>query len=157
MIVNEYEYQRHLPHFQNSDKVYLVTFVTQRRWILPPAARDIVLDLIRKLHRNEAFVHTGVVMPDHVHLIIQPLWDDRGIAYPLSVLIGQLKGRSSRQINLLLERQGRVWQEEFHDHQIRSDESIIEKMDYVVKNPVRAGLGENYPWIFTWWSEETTG
>lgn len=73
MIVNEYEHRRHLPQFQNSGRVYLVTFVTKRRWVLPPAARDVVLDAIKALHRDEAFVHTAVVMPDHVHLILQPL------------------------------------------------------------------------------------
>ena len=34
------EYQRKLPHLQAEGKTYFVTFVTHRRWMLPPEARD---------------------------------------------------------------------------------------------------------------------
>ncbi len=35
---------------------------------------------------------------------------------------------------------GRVWQEEFFDHVLRSSESYSQKWDYVKENPARAGL-----------------
>ena len=44
---------------------------------------------------------------------------------------------------------GRVWQEEFFDHVLRSSESYGQKWDYVKENPVRAGLVKNsgeWPW-----------
>ncbi|MDQ3117014.1 MAG: hypothetical protein M3Q86_10470 [Verrucomicrobiota bacterium] len=43
----------------------------------------------------------------------------------------------------------RVWQEEFFDHVLRSDESYAEKWEYVRENPTRAGLVEksdDWPW-----------
>jgi putative transposase len=42
-----------------------------------------------------------------------------------------------------------VWQEEFFDHVLRSDESYSEKWDYVRQNPVRVGLvadADDWPW-----------
>ena len=63
-------YSRHLPHYQNANRIYLVTFVTLHRWILPPDARDIAIDEIALLHESVAFVYAGVVMPDHVHLVM---------------------------------------------------------------------------------------
>ena len=33
-----------------------------------------------------------------------------------------------------------LWQREYFDHVLRSDESYSEKWDYVRENPVRAGL-----------------
>jgi len=33
-----------------------------------------------------------------------------------------------------------LWQREFFDHVLRSDEGYAEKWDYVRENPVRAGL-----------------
>ena len=33
-----------------------------------------------------------------------------------------------------------VWELEFFDHLLRSEESCVEKWDYVGRNPVRAGL-----------------
>jgi putative transposase len=62
-----------------------------------------------------------------------------------------IKGSSARKINVLLGRSGPVWQEEFFDHVLRSNESLAEKVEYVCQNPVRAGLvaasGE-YRWLW---------
>jgi REP element-mobilizing transposase RayT len=44
---------------------------------------------------------------------------------------------------------GKVWQEEFFDHVLRSSESYSQKWDYVKENPVRAGLvrrPDEWPW-----------
>jgi putative transposase len=44
---------------------------------------------------------------------------------------------------------GRIWQEEFFDHVLRSVESYSQKWDYVKENPVRFGLVETsdeWPW-----------
>ncbi len=53
-------------------------------------------------------------------------------------------------INVLLGRSGAIWQEEFFDHVLRSNDSLAEKVDYICQNPVRAGLvkveGE-YRWL----------
>ena len=35
-----------------------------------------------------------------------------------------------------------VWQQGFFDHRLRRDESWEEKADYILQNPVRAGLVE---------------
>jgi len=35
---------------------------------------------------------------------------------------------------------GRIWEEGFFDHVLRSNESYSQKWNYVRKNPVRAGL-----------------
>ena len=48
-------------------------------------------------------------------------------------------------------RKGPVWQEEFFDHVIRSNDSLVDRVDYVCQNPVRAGLVENereYLWVW---------
>src|SRR5437763_15554175 len=121
-------YRRHMPHFQNRDRMYFVTFVTHGRWILPPAARDIVLTEIVRQHQERAFIFTAVVMPDHVHAILQPL----GLA--LAEILRLVKGRSARAVNMALSRTGSVWQQESHDYQIRSEESLVRKCEYVAAN-----------------------
>jgi putative transposase len=50
-----------------------------------------------------------------------------------------IKGRAARLINLALQRSGPVWQEEFFDHVLRSNDSLVDRVDYVCQNPVRAG------------------
>ena len=96
-------------------------------------------------------------MPDHAHLVLQPLWNE-SVSVPLSEIHRLVKGRSARLINQVLRRTGPVWQQESFDHQIRGEESLIEKCEYVAQNPVRKGLcgsAEEWPWLFRWWRNET--
>ena len=84
-----------------------------------------------------------VIMPDHMHLFV------RGdAAFKLGSWIGVLKQALARAANLP-SRNGRVWQEGFFDHLLRSDESYAQKWNYVRENPVRAGLvksAEEWPY-----------
>src|SRR5690348_12801799 len=106
------EYHRHMPHYQNAGKTYLITFVTLNRWILPHAARDVALREIAAIHNKMSWVHVAVVMPDHVHIVTQPLWDETGVTYPLPEILKIIKGRSARFINLEIGRRGSVWLQE---------------------------------------------
>ncbi|RKX42538.1 MAG: hypothetical protein DRP64_09705 [Verrucomicrobia bacterium] len=48
--------------------------------------------------------------------------------------------------------EGHIWQAEFFDRLLRSDESLTDKWRYVEMNPVRAGLCESpddYPYLGT--------
>ena len=82
------------------------------------------------------------------------LWDRNGVQLALSAILRLIKGRSARSINLALRRTGAVWQQESHDYQIRTEESLLAKCDYVAQNPVRRGLcatADEWPWLFRWW------
>ena len=47
-----------------------------------------------------------------------------------------------------------VWQRDFFDHRIRNEESLEEKWQYILHNPVRAGLTASpEEWPFVWTSE----
>lgn len=147
----KYEYRRRLPHYQKDNHPLFVTFITDHRWSLPPSARDVVLECC--LHENGAKydLHAAVVMPDHVHLIYSPLRRADGWSFPVPEIMKAIKARSARQINLALGRRGPVWQEEFFDHVLRSNDSLVDRVDYVCHNPVRAGLvatEAEYRWVW---------
>jgi putative transposase len=62
-----------------------------------------------------------------------------------------IKGASAHKINHLLERTGQVWQRESFDRVIRREESIHAKVEYMIQNPVRAGLvrtAAEYRWLW---------
>jgi len=90
-----------------------------------------------------------VVMPDHVHLLLI-----LGDNIALSHWVRLLKGRSARQLNDLLNRQGPLWQPGFHDHALRQEEDVRSVARYIVANPLRAGLVSaigDYPhWDCVW-------
>ena len=147
----KYEYRRRLPHYQKDDHPLFVTFATNRRWPLPPEARDIVFQCCLDEHGRKFDLHAAVVMPDHVHLIYSQFRREDGWNYPLPEVMKAIKGRSARLINATLNRTGPVWQEEFFDHVLRSNDSLVDRVDYVCRNPVRAGLvitEDEYKWIW---------
>lgn len=92
-----------------------------------------------RLYELRAFV----VMPNHVHLLAQPL------AEP-SRFLQVLKGYTARQANLLLSRTGEpFWQRESYDHYVRNPEEERRIATYIENNPVKARLAaspEEYPW-----------
>jgi REP element-mobilizing transposase RayT len=145
-------YRRQLPHLQCDDKPHFVTFCTDRRWILPECVRSVVLDCC--LHDNGAKfdLRVAVVMPDHVHMIFMPLVNREGMeVYSLGEIMDAVKGASAHQVNNLLGRRGRVWQQESFDHVLRSSESLDAKISYLLENPVRAGLvseWSHYAWLW---------
>src|SRR5258708_4380069 len=146
-------YRRQLPHLQCDDKPHFVTFCTDHRWILPEHVRSTVLDCC--LHDNGVKFNLclAVVMPDHVHLIITPLVDRGAMEiYSLARIMDTIKGASAHKINKTLGRKGHVWQAESFDHVLWSSESLDAKVEYLLENPVRAGLVRKrteYPWLWT--------
>ena len=55
----------------------------------------------------------------------------------------RFKQASGFACNKLLGWQGPFWQASYYDHVVRRDEDIEAVRDYVLENPVRAGLVEN--------------
>jgi putative transposase len=88
-------------------------------------------------------MHSFVVMPNHVHLLVTPL-------VTASKWLGPLKGFTAHQANLILGLTGNpFWQGESYDHLIRSDEEFARIRRYIENNPVRAGLvaaPEDFEW-----------
>jgi putative transposase len=95
------------------------------------------------------FNYAWVLMPDHLHWIFK-LGEDES----LSEVVRRFKGRSSRDIHKNTKHSSAVWQSAFFDHAIRADEDLRQLAEYVIQNPVRAGLVSDvgrYPfWNACW-------
>ena len=145
-----YEYRRLLPHYQKAGRTLFVTFCKGTREPFSAQARDAVLQCCLKGRGHKFQLHAVVVMPDHVHLLLTPLCNEKGWPYGLPAILKLVKGASARSVNKLLGSSGPVWQEESFDHVLRSQESREEKLEYIRQNPVRRGLvkiPEDYPWL----------
>ena len=77
-------------------------------------------------------------MPDHVHLIMNPLDD-----FSLSRIMKGIKGVSARLLNQYRNTSGNIWLDESFDRIIRDEEEFDQKLKYMFENPVRADLVEN--------------
>lgn len=147
--------RRRLPHWEIDGAVYFITFNSWEKLELTPAARQVVLDacLFFNLERYELF--SVVVMPDHVHLLMQP-WAKSDVEFwSLSSILHSLKSYSAKQIPQVMLHIGTVWQTEWYDRIIRDDQEFRNIWEYIQQNPVKAKLSwvpEDYPFL---WSSES--
>ncbi|TDV29748.1 transposase [Stenotrophomonas sp. CC22-02] len=132
-------------------QTYLLTSVTQgrRRDFEDAAAAHVAMDVVRRIDA-EGLTHSlaYVVMPDHIHWLVELR------AFSLNYIMQRFKSSSALRINRMLGRSGRFWQSNYHDHAIRSDESLFRHAMYVVGNPIRAGLATQlgeYPHAWCRW------
>ena len=121
--------------------VYFITVCTYGRW--PVLAVPAIHEVLRREWMSARQCHGWlvgryVIMPDHVHFFCaeQPA----GARHELSRFVGRWKEWTAKGARGILGEPGPLWQEEFFDHVLRSDESYGEKWAYVQDNPVRAGL-----------------
>lgn len=122
------------------DAVYFITTtVADRQPVLanPPCHQIIVSELSDMRVRHGWSIGQYVVMPDHVHFFAKAI---PGQARPLNTSIGKWKEWTAKRIRGEIGGTGSLWQPEFFDHVLRSNESRKEKWSYMVANPVRAGL-----------------
>ena len=138
---------------QRDYTAHFVTFCTKFRRALPDWARDIVLGCCIHDHGKRYHLKVVVVMPDHVHLILTPLVDEaRRTVISLVEIMKAIKGASSHLINRQAGH-GTIWQEESFDRVVRSSESLDAKIAYILQNPVRKALVEDWrQYRWTWQS-----
>ncbi len=144
--------KRNLPHFERPWAKYGVTFSTHERKALSGAEREIVLGAV--LHEDGKLYHlyAACVMPDHVHLLVEPKMNDAGEFVPLSQILHSIKSFTAHEINKAANRTGPVWEREAFDRLIRSGFDLQEKFSYITRNPWDNKIvpaNEDYPWV--WW------
>ena len=100
---------------------------------------------------GEARLLAWVLMPDHVHWLIQL----GGV--PLTRVVARMKASVSRELRCSALVESCIWATAFHDRAIRRDEDLRAAARYVVANPLRAGLCDalaEYPfWDAVWLGE----
>ena len=108
-----------------------------------PGVAQLIENAIERGSGSDYLLHAWVVMPNHVHLLITPQTD-------LPRIMQKLKGSSALKANQLLGRTGMTfWQEESYDRLVRDAVEFRKIENYIVQNPVRAGLAvsaEQYRW-----------
>jgi REP-associated tyrosine transposase len=138
-----------LLRFHHSGQSHFVTFCCyhRRRLLTTDESRRIfesALDRVRRSFRLQVYGY--VIMPEHVHLLLSEPEKDtladalkslkQGVSRHLLPRIGPLKpgfGLSGEQ---------HFWQKRYYDFNIRNYPQFVEKLRYIHRNPVKAGLCE---------------
>jgi putative transposase len=122
---------------------YFITICCQKRGrnqLASPVVGPALIETIK--HRNDReiwYAHLAVVMPDHVHVVISFGRSDKRT----QIIVSKWKEWTAKTLAIR-------WQRDFFEHRLRRDESFREKADYVLANPVRAGLVKRWQdWPYT--------
>ncbi len=144
--------RRNLPHLQEPGRVYFLTWRCRRDQEITPEERGLFLNALLHHHDTGKWrVFAAVVLPEHVHALVQPLSHPQGGVYNLAHLIHSVKRFSVYRINRRRGSRGSLWQDERYDRIIRDEAEFLEKWNYIRNNPVKAGLAarpEDYPWLY---------
>jgi putative transposase len=118
------------------------------RWLADDSLAGVVRDA---LHHRDGMVYDLVcytIMPNHVHMVCtlegssQSGWrTGRGSrSTPVTSMLHSLKRYTARECNKVLKREGVFWQQESYDRVIRNLQELDRTINYVLNNPVTAGL-----------------
>jgi REP element-mobilizing transposase RayT len=113
-----------------------------------PSAARIVAESLVRFQDQRYFTACYAVMPNHCHLVIRPF-----AGFPLERTLQACKGASARHINRQRNCIGPLWQEESYDQIIRDEEHLWRVVQYIGRNPGRAGLPRDrwVRWIHPDW------
>ena len=152
---------RRLPKFDGNSYAHFVTTKTYKNH---PFFRDeglcrILVEEFRFYCRRLGFTLAGyVIMPDHVHLLLW--WDsEEKPKLGISNIMSRIKTMTSKRAKRYLFYDGgieyvdrladvgqpnlgpfRLWQPGFYDFNVYSEQKLLEKLNYMHANPVKAGL-----------------
>src|SRR5262245_5850660 len=104
----------------------------------PAVATAAVHVLRQQAEKTNVPIYAYCLMPDHVHLVLEP-----SASCDIVTLVGRFKNLAQRAAWSEGVR-GAFWQTSFWDHFLRREEQLRVVIDYVLNNPVRAGLVERW-------------
>ncbi len=149
-----------LTRFHHTRQSHFVTFCCyyrSRRFTSDASCRvfESALERVRRNYRLRVYGY--VVMPEHVHLLLSepqtdavqnksggPFKPDVGLSGlgQMTTLADALKSLKQGVSRRLIGDAEHFWQKRYYDFNVRNDSQFVEKLRYIHRNPVKAGLCE---------------
>lgn len=102
---------------------------------------EVVENSLKHFDSKRYNLYAWCVIPNHVHVLLRPFDGEK-----LDKIVHSWKSYSSKEANTILGLNGRFWQPEYYDHLIRSDKEFNNTLEYILKNPITAGL-KDWRWV----------
>jgi REP-associated tyrosine transposase len=110
------------------------TFQRRRLFVVESYARLFLKTLYSYRRQGRFLLHSFVVMPDHIHLLLTPAAE-----ITLERAMQLVKGGYSHAVGVEISRR-EIWQKGFTDHRIRDAQDFAGHRFYIHQNPVMAKL-----------------
>jgi putative transposase len=125
-----------LRRIEDRDRIFFVTTnLALKVAPLVPEERELILSTIETHKvRSDFLLFAYVVLPTHVHLLFSPQ------SRNLIQIMRDLKSKTGYTIARRRNAAGPIWQERYFDTIIRQVRNFWQKLEYIHRNPVEAGL-----------------
>ncbi|MBI5835314.1 MAG: transposase [Armatimonadetes bacterium] len=104
-------------------------------WLGRPECAAQVANTLRHFDGERYRLWAWCVMPNHVHVMVEPL-----ALHSLSSVLHSWRTFAATGVNRLVGRRGALWQKESFDHLVRRQSAFDHFAAYILSNPRRAGL-----------------
>lgn len=138
-------------------------------WLNIEKIAKIVKDALHFYDEKRYNLICYTIMPNHVHLVLYPIVERNSVSlnsrnegsndeiktinyrksgsedslYIVTEIMQNIKKYTAREANKILNRTGQFWQHESYDHVIRNNEELYNTVNYILNNPMKAGLVRN--------------
>jgi putative transposase len=164
-------------HFNEPGHIHFLTFSCYQRlpFFKSNRTKEWLVEAIAKaIDKHKFALLAYVIMPEHAHLLIQP----QTLNYDIAAILKGIKQPVARRAKRFLEEENPVWLKKLmvkrgnrevfrfwqagpgYDRNIRDEEELLEKIQYIHNNPVKNGLAaspEDWPWSSAGWYLDRRG
>jgi putative transposase len=132
----------------------LAGYQTDVDYLSKPEIAEIVVNTLKKFDGDLYDLFSFTVMPNHVHLLLRIRQRNEGEFHKLAFIVKKLKSITAHDANIILGRSGTFWQREYFDYCARNGKEVMNIVNYIVMNPVKAKLvSEPGQWSWSYISD----
>ena len=140
----------HKRHFGNFDEM-LDKAANNQSWLRDDRIAQVIVGAMHFRNKKAYNLLAYCIMPNHVHMVFTVGRRDSSLykgktasdPYIVTKILENLKWYTAMKANEILNRKGAFWQHESYDHVVRDGKELERIINYVLNNPVRAGLISN--------------
>ncbi len=125
-------------HRPTAERTFFVTAVAweRRPFLRSERMVNLLVEVLMDYRTQRKYhLHEFVIMPDHFHVLLT-LGDAPTIERAVQLIKGGFSFRAKKEIGF----NGEIWQRGFTSHIIEDRNDFDRHREYVLENPVRAGL-----------------
>ncbi len=152
-ILDEYQYEKENDLLEDNFFTKFDNYLDKQKGVLTqPEIAKVIVESLMFNHKKSYNLIAYCIMPNHIHFII----NTNNYPYKnLFMLLKSIKGYSANLINKITNRKGQFWHHESYDHIINSKIELGNTISYVINNPVKSGLVQNWKdWNYTYVDEK---
>jgi REP element-mobilizing transposase RayT len=120
--------------------------------LIKPINQEVIKEALRFWEAKKLHSHAWCIMSNHFHWVLTVFEkDELGEPLYLQDILHSVKQFTAKRINKIENREGQLWAHESFETTIRNNEHFANVFNYVINNPVSAGLVKSWEeWKGTW-------